>query len=182
MLGGIIGSDPTREMTPFLKIMQFKGFSAVINFPSPGFAYGQHRRNLERNNYGVQQELKVMRTAHELGFYTFGMAYDEEIALQIAGDNHDALVLGLAMVEWEKGGATLEEAVAYINKVAVKVKTVAPEMLLFVQGYPVKTPEDTQYIYDNTDVVGFLGINNMEYGAEPIKETVAAFKSAKLNG
>ena len=182
MLGGIIGSDPTREMTPFLKIMQFKGFSAVINFPSPGFAYGQHRRNLERNNYGVQQELKVMRTAHELGFYTFGMAYDEEIALQIACDNHDALVLGLAMVEWEKGGATLEEAVAYINKVAVKVKTVAPEMLLFVQGYPVKTPEDTQYIYDNTDVVGFLGINNMEYGAEPIKETVAAFKSAKLNG
>ena len=36
ILGGIIGSDPTREMTPFLKIMQFKGFPAVINFPSPG--------------------------------------------------------------------------------------------------------------------------------------------------
>lgn len=182
MLGGIIGSDPTREMTPFLKIMRFKGFSAVINFPSPGYAYGQHRRNLERNNYGVQQELKVMRTARELGFYTFGMAYDEEIAMQIAGDDHDALVLGLALVEWEKGGASLEEAVAYINKVAAKVKTVAPEMLLFVQGAPVRTPEDAQYIYDRTDVVGFLGLNNMDYGETPIKETVAAFKNTRLKG
>ena len=164
ILGGIIGSDPTREMTPFLKIMQFKGFPAVINFPSPGFAYGQHRRNLERNNYGVQQELKTLRTAKELGFYTFGLAYDEEIAMQIAADNHDALVLGLAMLEWENGGATLEQA----------------EMLIFVQGLPVQTPEDTQYIYDHTDAVGFIGINNMDYGTKPIQDTVAAFKSAKI--
>ena len=158
ILGGIIGSDPTREMTPFLKIMQFKGFPAVINFPSPGFAYGQHRRNLERNNYGVQQELKTLRT-----------------------DNHDALVLGLAMLEWENGGATLEQAAEYINRVSTKVKAVAPEMLIFVQGLPVQTPEDTQYIYDHTDAVGFIGINNMDYGTKPIQDTVAAFKSAKIH-
>lgn len=180
ILGGIIGSDPTREMTPFLKIMQFKGFPAVINFPSPGFAYGQHRRNLERNNYGVQQELKTLRTAKELGFYTFGLAYDEEIAMQIAADNHDALVLGLAMLEWENGGATLEQAAEYINRVSTKAKAVAPEMLIFVQGLPVQTPEDTQYIYDHTDAVGFIGINNMDYGTKPIQDTVTAFKSAKI--
>lgn len=180
ILGGIIGSDPTREMTPFLKIMQFKGFPAVINFPSPGFAYGQHRRNLERNNYGVQQELKTLRTAKELGFYTFGLAYDEEIAMQIAADNHDALVLGLAMLEWENGGATLEQAAEYINRVSTKAKAVAPEILIFVQGLPVQTPEDTQYIYDHTDAVGFIGINNMDYGTKPIQDTVAAFKSAKI--
>ena len=180
MLGGIIGSDPTREMLPFLKIMQFKGFPAVINFPSPGFAYGQHGRNLERNNYGGQQELKVLRMAKELGFYTFGLAYGEEIAMQIAADNHDALVLGLAMVGWEKGGATLDEAANYINRITTKVKAIAPEILVFVQGVPVVTPEDTQYIYDRTDVVGFLGINNMEYGEKPIQDTVAAFKSAKV--
>lgn len=181
MLGGIIGSDPTREMTPFLKIMRFKGFSAVINFPSPGFAYGQHRNNLERNNYGVQQELKVMQTARELGFYTFGLAYDEEIALQIASSNHDALVLGLAMVGWEKGGATLDEVVEYINRVTVKAKAIAPDILIFVQGYPVCTLEDTQYIYEHTDAVGFIGVNNMEYGEVPIQEAVAAFKKAKVH-
>lgn len=181
MLGGIIGSDPTREMEPYLKIMQFKGFPAVINFPSPGFAYGQHRNNLERNNYGVQQELKVMCIAKELGFYTFGLAYDEEIAMQIAADNHDALVLGLAMVEWEKGGATLDEAVSYINKITTKVKTIAPEILVFVQGYPVLTPEDTQYIYDHTDAVGFIGFNNMDYGEKPIQDAVAAFKAATIH-
>lgn len=180
MLGGIIGSDPTREMEPFLKIMRFKGFSAVINFPSPGYAYGQHRNNLERNNYGVQQELKVMRTARELGFYTFGLAYDEEIALQIAEDGHDAIVLGLALLEWEKGGATLEEAAAYINKVLAKVKAIAPNILPFVQGLPVVTPEDTQYIYQHTGVVGVMGINNMEYAAASIQETVAAFKSQSI--
>ena len=180
MLAGIIGSDPTREMTPFLKIMQFKGFSAVINFPSPGYAYGQHRRNLERNNYGVQQELKVLKTANELGFYTFGMAYDEEIALQIAGDGHNALVLGLALQNWQEGGATLEQAADYINRVSVKIRCIAPDMLIFVQGFPVQTPEDTQFIYDNTDAVGFIGINNMEYGQEPIMNTVAAFKAARL--
>ena len=142
---------------------------------------GQHRRNLERNNYGVQQELKTLRTAKELGFYTFGLAYDEEIAMQIAADNHDALVLGLAMLEWENGGATLEQAAEYINRVSTKVKAVAPEMLIFVQGLPVQTPEDTQYIYDHTDAVGFIGINNMDYGTKPIQDTVAAFKSAKIH-
>lgn len=180
MLGGIIGSDPTREMEPFLKIMQFKGFSAVVNFPSAGYAYGQHRNNLERNNYGVEQELKVMRAAHELGFYTFGMAYDEEIALQIANDQHDAIVLGLALQEWEKGGASLEEAAAYINNVLAKVKAIAPDILPFVQGVPVVTPEDTQYIYDHTGVVGIMGINNMEYAATSIQDTVAAFKAQSI--
>lgn len=180
VLGGIIGSDPTREMTPYLKIMQFKGFSAIINFPSPGFAYGQHRRNLERNNYGVQQELKVMKTAHELGFYTFGLAYDEEIAMQVVNEGHDALVLGLAMLEWKKGGATLDEACAYINDMTKKAKAINPDILVFVQGYPVKTPEDTQYIYNNTEAVGFIGFNNMDYGEQPIKQTVESFKNARL--
>ena len=64
----------------------------------------------------MQQELKTLRTAKELGFYTFGLAYDEEIAMQIAADNHDALVLGLAMLEWENGGATLEQAAEYIDR------------------------------------------------------------------
>ena len=181
MLGGIIGSDPTREMTPFLKIMQFKGFSAVINFPSPGFAYGQHRNNLERNNYGVQQELKVLCTAKDLGFYTFGLAYDEQVALQIAQDGHDALVLGLAMVQWEKGGATLEEAADYVNCISAKVKAVAPDILIFLQGHPLHTPDDAQYLYDHTDAVGLMGISNMSYGAKPIQETVAAFKAARIN-
>ena len=123
----------------------------------------------------------TLRTAKELGFYTFGLAYDEEIAMQIAADNHDALVLGLAMLEWENGGATLEQAAEYINRVSTKVKAVAPEMLIFVQGLPVQTPEDTQYIYDHTDAVGFIGINNMDYGTKPIQDTVAAFKSAKIH-
>ena len=105
----------------------------------------------------------------------------EEIAMQIAADNHDALVLGLAMLEWENGGATLEQAAEYINRVSTKVKAVAPEMLIFVQGLPVQTPEDTQYIYDHTDAVGFIGINNMDYGTKPIQDTVAAFKSAKIH-
>ena len=85
------------------------------------------------------------------------------------------------MLEWENGGATLEQAAEYINRVSTKVKAVAPEMLIFVQGLPVQTPEDTQYIYDHTDAVGFIGINNMDYGTKPIQDTVAAFKSAKIH-
>ena len=77
--------------------------------------------------------------------------------------------------------ATLEQAAEYINRVSTKVKAVAPEMLIFVQGLPVQTPEDTQYIYDHTDAVGFIGINNMDYGTKPIQDTVAAFKSAKIH-
>ena len=61
------------------------------------------------------------------------------------------------------------------------MKAVAPEILVFVQGVPVVTPEDTQYMYDHTDAVGFVGINNMEFGEKPIQDTVAAFKSAKIH-
>ena len=39
MIAGICGSDPTREMRPFLKQLIEIGFSAVMNFPTVCLLY-----------------------------------------------------------------------------------------------------------------------------------------------
>ena len=140
-----------------------QGFPGRHQFPLPGFAYGQHRRNLERNNYGVQQELKTLRTRKNLASTRSDWRMMRKLPCRLLRQPRCACARS-AMLEWENGGATLEQAAEYINRVSTKAKAVAPEMLIFVQGLPVQTPEDTQYIYDHTDAVGFIGINNMDYG------------------
>ena len=47
----------------------------------------------------------------------------------------------------------------------------------------ISTPEDTQYIYDHTESVGFLGASSAERIPieGPLEDAVRQFKSAKLH-
>src|SRR5699024_6767447 len=55
MIAGICGSDPTREMKPFLKQLLELGFSAVMNFPTVGLIDGRYRQELEDTGMGYDK-------------------------------------------------------------------------------------------------------------------------------
>jgi predicted TIM-barrel enzyme len=54
--------------------------------------------------------------------------------------------------------------------------------MLFAHGGPIAFPDDTQYIYEHTDSVGFLGASSVERlpVEKPLEEATAAFKAKRL--
>ena len=84
MIAGICGSDPTREMEPFLQELKFWGFSAIMNYPTIGGWRGKLRADIEAMDLGVRKETETLVLAKELGFYTIAYAYDEEAAIMAA--------------------------------------------------------------------------------------------------
>ena len=83
MIAGICGSDPTREMRPFLKQLIEIGFSAVMNFPTVGLIDGRYRQELEDTGMGYDKEIATLVKAKELGMFTIGYAFNEHLQLNM---------------------------------------------------------------------------------------------------
>ena len=79
--------------------------------------------------------------------------------------------------------APLDEAVDFVNDLIGKIREINKNCLCFAHGGPISTPEDTQYIYDHTESVGFLGASSAERIPieGPLEDAVRQFKSAKLH-
>lgn len=200
MIAGICGSDPTREMKQFLEELKFWGFSVVMNYPTIGGWRGKLRADIEACDLGVRKETDTLILAKEMGFYTIAYAYDEEAAIMAAEADVDIIICHLGMTVGGSTGsnlsgvqdladagntgkkAPLDEAVDFVNDMIGKIRKINKEVLCFAHGGPISTPEDTQYIYDRTDSVGFLGASSAERIPieEPLAETVRKFKAAKL--
>ncbi|MGE5542050.1 MAG: phosphoenolpyruvate hydrolase family protein, partial [Bacillota bacterium] len=78
MIAGICGSDPTREMKPYLKHLWDLGFSGIMNFPTVGLIDGRFRRELEDTGMGYGKEIEALKLASQLGFFTLGYAFNVE--------------------------------------------------------------------------------------------------------
>ena len=66
-----------------------------------------------------------------------------------------------------------------VNRMTEIAKKLDPQILIFVHGGPISSPEDTQYIYERTDAVGFLGASSIERipVETPIVQAAKAFKA-----
>ena len=200
MVAGICGSDPTREMKQFLQELKFYGFSAVMNYPTVGGWRGKLRADIEAAGLGVKKETETLVMAKEMGFYTIAYAYDEEAAVMAAKADVDIIICHLGMTVGGSTGsnlsgvqalydasntgkkAPLDEAVDFVNELIGKIRKINQKVLCFAHGGPIATWQDTQYIYDRTESMGFLGASSAERIPieEPLTEAVRKFKSAKL--
>jgi len=138
--------------------------------------------------------------AKEMGFYTIAYAYDEEAAVMAAKADVDIIICHLGMTVGGSTGsnlsgvqafydasntgkkAPLDEAVDFVNELIGKIRKINQKVLCFAHGGPIATWQDTQYIYDRTESMGFLGASSAERIPieEPLTEAVRKFKSAKL--
>ena len=57
-----------------------------------------------------------------------------------------------------------------------------PDVIIFSHGGPIAMPEDTAYMYKNTESVGFLGASSIERIPieDPLAEAVKKFKDIPL--
>lgn len=188
IIAGISGSDTTREMRPFLEMLKFYGFSAVMNFPGTGCLDGIVRQQLEAAGLGVKKEIETLALAKELGLYTLAYCYDENTARLIGEADLDVMIVHLGLT---KGGSIggrsaeavpLEAAAERVNAMTAALREKSKSTIVFAHGGPISSPEDTQYIYDHTESVGFLGASSVERIPieQPILEATKALKAVAL--
>jgi predicted TIM-barrel enzyme len=188
MIAGICGTDPTREMRPYLKHLHDLGFSAVMNFPTVGLIDGKFRKELESTGMGYAKEIETLKLASEIGFFTLGYAFTVEEAALVGQAKLDVLICHMGLTKGgaigskEAEGVGLEKCAELIKEMTAKAREGHPDITIFSHGGPIAYPEDTEYIYKHTESVGFLGASSIERipVEKPIQEATQKFKNIPL--
>ena len=186
VLAGVCGTDPFRLMPTFLRQLKDIGFDGVQNFPTVGLIDGVFRQNLEETGMGYDQEVEVIRTAHELDMLTCPYVFDEESAVKMAEAGADVLVPHVGLTTKGTIGAhtalTLEEAAKRVQAMHDAAKKANPEILVLCHGGPIAEPDDARYVFEHTEgIAGFFGASSIErLPTEPAsRQQVEKFKAAK---
>jgi predicted TIM-barrel enzyme len=190
VVAGVNGTDPLRQMPHFLRRLDDLGFSGINNFPTVGLIDGRFRAELEATNLGFGREVEMIRTAHEMDFFTIVYVFNPEESERMARAGADVIIahMGLTVggsigLDREGGVAMrLEDAPARVQAIGAAARAVNPDCLLVSHGGPIATPEDARYVQQRTDAVGFVGASSMERlpVETAITETVRQFKAIPL--
>ncbi len=186
VIAGICGTDVTRVIPVFLKQIREAGFSGVINFPTVGTLDGNFRQRLEDLGMGWEKEVEMIRMARKMDLFTMAYTFDSQEARAMAEADVDVLIAHLGLTAGgalgSKRGVVLSKAVVRVEEILRAAKEVKGEIICLAHGGPISSPEDTEYIYQHTDAVGFLGASSIERipVERAIQSATEAFKSKPL--
>jgi len=187
IVASLDAADPTwMDLAPLLDRVAAAGYSGVLNYPTISPLLGHERRQVRESvGLGFSREVEMMRIAKEKNLFTIAYTFNPEDAGRMAELPVDCLV---AHVGSTRGGLagfqalSLEEGAEWAQKIIDATRAINPAIICLAHGGPFATPEDTQYLYENTDAVGFVGASSIERIPieKAIKEVVAQFKSIPL--
>ena len=176
IIGGIEATDPTRRRLPqLLAEYRARGFDGVTNFPSAGAvpSWGRARADVGQ---GIEREYELIELARALDVFSVGMAFSTEQAQRLASAGADVIVARCGLTAGGISGPTepllgREAAVAHVRDITQAARQANAAIICLAQGGPFATPDDTDYLYAETDVHGFLGESAIE--RIPIEQGVA---------
>ncbi len=190
IIAGIDATEPPlgRDLSELVKTFADSGFSGIINFPTYGFfADETWRQNRESEGIGFSREIELIRVARNMGIFTMAYVFFPEDARAMAEAGVDCMVPhagGTAggLVGFDTLAAPLEDAAAAVQKIIDATKGVNPDIICLAHGGPIATPEDTGYLYDHTEAVGFVGASSIERipVEKAVTEVVRSFKGFQL--
>jgi predicted TIM-barrel enzyme len=97
VLAGVCGTDPFRMMPIFLKQLKELGFCGVQNFPTVGLIDGNFRKNLEETGMSYEQEVQMIKTAHEMDLLTTPYVFNVDEAERMTKAGADVLVVHMGL-------------------------------------------------------------------------------------
>ncbi|MGO1120317.1 phosphoenolpyruvate hydrolase family protein [Rhodovibrionaceae bacterium A322] len=187
VLAGVNGTDPFCIFDHYLDQVKAVGFSGVQNFPTVGLIDGTFRANLEETGMSYNQEVEMIRLAHEKGLFTTPYVFSEDNARAMAEAGADIIVCHMGLTTGGSIGADtalkLEDCPALVDAWGGAALEVNPDVIILVHGGPVAMPEDAQYVLDNCKVChGFYGASSMERlpTEQALTQQTKAFKALKL--
>ncbi len=186
IIASLDASDPTWDLASLMEKASAVGYSGILNYPTLSPLLN-HERRLVRESVGLGfgREVEMMRTAKEKGLFTIAYCFNPVDAQVMAQAHVDSIV---AHVGSTGGGlvgfkaSSLKEAATYAQDIISVIKSIDANIICLAHGGPFASPEDTKYLYEHTDAVGFVGASSIERIPieKAIKEVVNQFKSVPL--
>src|SRR3954454_369409 len=145
-IGGVIGTDPTRNMRRFLEQVLDVGFAGVINFPTMGIIDGRWRQSLEETGFSYALEVDMIAAARALGLYTMAYTFTDDEARQMASVGVDVVVAHLGTTVGGLIGAdpantpSLDDAVRRTQQMVDAARAEHPDIIVLTHGGPIATP------------------------------------------
>ena len=168
VLAGVCATDPFMIRDRFLRELKDMGFAGIQNFPTVGLIDGVLRTNLEETGMGFEHEIDLLDgTRTELDLSTTPYAFEADQRARLARAGADIIVAHMGLTTKGSIGAktakTLNDCVREVKSIAVACKAVRPDVLVLCHGGPIASPDDAQFILENTpEVDGFYGASSME--------------------
>jgi predicted TIM-barrel enzyme len=188
VMAGLLGTDPTREMDPFLDEIIAAGFSGLLNCPTIALVDGNFRKALEETGLTFDKEVEMMAIAHRKGLYTKAFCTTPVEALKMLGAGCDNII---AHGGNTSGGSTgsktatsLDNMVGLVQNMIDAVKGKKPETLVTCHGGATVTPQDVEYLLQKTKGLdGYVGGSTAERlpVEKGITEAARSFKSVKFS-
>ncbi|MCP3920544.1 MAG: phosphoenolpyruvate hydrolase family protein [bacterium] len=156
-------NDPLRDMGLVIEQLKAMGVYSVSNI-GPSISYvdkdSQIYKVLNKSGVTFENEVEFLKVAKEKGMVTIGLAFDEEDSRQLVRDAQPDVFCFHAGttkggLKGYDSGETIEETARRTESAHQQLRDLAPGVLLVAHGAAMETPEDAQFLLDNTTCDGF---------------------------
>lgn len=141
------------------------GISGVCNLPTVQMYCDTFRIRATRTHHGFNEEVDLLRRAHERGLYTVGFVYYSEDALAMIDAGANMIVATCGPTQGGMSGYGRIEEIDAINRISKVVKAVKERdsrIICLGHGGPFNNPESTRILYDRTGCDGYFGGSSIE--------------------
>ncbi|MFP6839283.1 MAG: phosphoenolpyruvate hydrolase family protein [Pseudohongiellaceae bacterium] len=176
----INANDPLRDMRTVLERLKSMGVMSVSNI-GPSISYvdkGTTIYNvLTKSGITFDNEVEMLALAKEMDMVTVALAFDMDDSVQVVQEArpdifcfHAGTTQG-GMTGYDSG-ETIAETAQRTEAVCVALRKIEPTTILVGHGAAMETPEDVQYMLNNTSCNGFWTGSSTE--RLPIERAVLA--------
>lgn len=158
---GLMSTDPTKDLETLIQQIKRKGFAGINNYPTVGLIDGKYRETLEEQGISYKQEVESISIANKFGLLTVAFVFNKEQAIQMVDAGADIICVHLGLTTGGKLGSkhiqSLQSAKILAQEIFDVVTERNPDIIKMVYGGPVNKPVDVQFIYDGTNIDGYIG-------------------------
>jgi predicted TIM-barrel enzyme len=173
-------NDPLKDMAMVIDDCKRMGVMSVSNI-GPSVSYvdkgSEIRKVLTSAGITMENEIEFLRYAREeAGMVTIGLAFTPEEAIQLVEGAKPHIFCFHAGttkggLKGYDNGSTIAETAKATEAVYQKVRKLHPDVILVAHGAAMETPQDAQYMLDNTSGHGFWTGSSTE--RLPIEQAVS---------
>lgn len=161
LIFGLFPSDPFINLKTYIQAIKDNGFSGINNYPTVGLIDGTFRKILEEGGISFEQEVEAIRIANELDLFTIAFVFDKQQAIQMTQAGADVICVHFGLTSGGRLGAKKIRSLQSLKNLAVEifneVVKINPNIIKMVYGGPINTPIDLRFIYDGTNIDGYIG-------------------------
>lgn len=156
-------NDPLRDMRVVLEDCQRMGANAVSNI-GPSVSYvdegSEIKKVLTSAGITLDNEIEMLQLAKDMGLVTVGLAFTPEDSERIVAEAQPHIFCyhagttkgGLTGYD---NGSTIQDTARETEAVYQRARALAPDTILVGHGAAMETPEDAQFMLNNTSGHGF---------------------------